>query len=99
MASVEKQFIDNLQNFTESLENIVELLKQQAEKGDAINNFLSAMDNAKISDVTIQMAEVLKVSKETNDRTKQILQEIKNPASKKKKECLIKLKLKIIKRK
>ena len=99
MASVEKQFIDNLQNFTESLENIVELLKQQAEKGDAINNFLSAMDNAKISDVTIQMAEVLKVSKETNDRTKQILQEIKESRKQKEKGMFDKIETKDNKKK
>ena len=50
-SNIDNAFIQNLQNFTESLENIVSLLKQQSEKGDAVNQMLSTMDGPKISDI------------------------------------------------
>ena len=76
-SNIDKAFIENLQNFTESLENIVELLKQQAEKGDAVNQMLSTLDGPKLSDISKDIKEILSVSKKVDTRTKQILEEIK----------------------
>jgi len=78
MASkIDRQFIDNLQNFTNALEGIVDLLKDQAEKGDLINKMASAMDGDKISQMTEDIKNILDVSKKVDDRTKEILKEIK----------------------
>lgn len=84
-SNIDKAFIENLQNFTESLENIVELLKQQAEKGDAVNQMLSTLDGPKLSDISEDIKEILDVSKKVDTRTKQILEEIKE--SRKQKEA------------
>lgn len=83
-SNIDKAFIDNLQNFTTSLENIVELLKQQSEKGDAVNKMLSTMDGPKLSDISEDIKEILNVSKNVDNRTKEILEEVK--AAKKQKE-------------
>ena len=83
-SNIDKKFIDNLQTFTESLENVVELLKEQSKSGDAVNQMLSTMDGTKIEDISKGIKEILEVSKETNDNTKKILEEIK--ASRKQKE-------------
>ena len=50
-SNIDKAFIDNLQNFTDALEGIVELMQQQSEKGDAVNQMLSAMDGPKMSEI------------------------------------------------
>jgi hypothetical protein len=84
-SNIDKAFIENLQNFTDSLESIVELLKEQTKKGDAVNQMLSTMDGPKLSDISKDMKEILEISKESNNRTKQILDEIK--ASRKQKEA------------
>lgn len=84
-SNIDKAFIQNLQNFTESLENIVELLKQQSEKGDAVNQMLSTMDGPSLSEISKDIKEILEVSKNIDNRTKQILEEVK--ASRKQKEA------------
>ena len=62
MASkIDQQFIDNLQNFTNALDGIVELLKQQADKGDLMNKMASAMDSDKISKMTEDIKSILDV--------------------------------------
>ena len=50
-SNIDKAFIENLQNFTNSLEGIVELMKDQSKKGDAINQMLASMDGPKMSDI------------------------------------------------
>ena len=84
-SNIDKAFIDNLQNFTESLENIVELMKQQSKKGDAVNQMLSTLDGPKLSDISKDIKEILSVSKKIDNRTKKILEEVK--ASRKQKEA------------
>ena len=83
-SKTDQAFIDNLQNFTNSLESIVELLKQQSEKNDLINQFVSNMDGDKMKEITTNLKEILDISKQTNDNTKKILNEIKS--SRKQKE-------------
>lgn len=80
-SNIDKAFIENLQNFTDSLESIVELLQKQAEKGDAVNQMLSTMDGPKLASIT---AEILEISKRVDDNTKKILEEVK--AARKQKE-------------
>jgi hypothetical protein len=84
MSRIDKEFIDNLQNFTDSLEGIVELLKKQVEKDDAINKMLSNMDSSKMEQISTDLKQLIEITKSTDDRTKEILNEIK--AAKKQKE-------------
>lgn len=83
-SKIDQAFIDNLQNFTDSLEGIVELMREQAEKGDAVNKMLAAMDGTKMSDIAEDIKELTKVTASVDDRTKQILNEVK--AARKQKE-------------
>lgn len=84
-SNIDKKFIENLQDFTESLENVVELMKQQSEKGgDAVNKMLSALDGPKLSEISEDIKAILDTNKKIDNRTKEILEEIK--ASKKQKE-------------
>lgn len=84
-SNIDKQFIENLQNFTESLENVVELMKQQSEKGDAVNKMLSALDGPKLSEISEDMKSILESNKRIDNRTKEILEEVK--AARKQKEA------------
>jgi hypothetical protein len=84
-SNIDKKFIENLQDFTESLENVVELMKQQSEKGgDAVNKMLSALDGPKLSEISEDIKAILDTNKKIDNRTKEILEEIK--ASRKQKE-------------
>lgn len=83
-SNIDKEFIENLQNFTESLEGIVELMKQQAEKGDAINQMLSAMDGPKMSDIAEDIKTLVEKTDKIDSRTKEILEEVR--AARKEKE-------------
>ena len=76
-SNIDKAFIDNLQNFTESLEGIVELLKKQAEKGDAVNQMLSTMNGPSMSDIADDIKTLVKKTDKIDTRTKQILEEVK----------------------
>lgn len=83
-SKIDKEFIENLQNFTQSLDSIVELLKKQADKGDLIDKMVSSMDGSKMEEIQKDIREILDVSRDTNNNTKKILDEIK--ASRKQKE-------------
>lgn len=83
-SNIDKSFIDNLQNFTDSLESLVELFKQQQEKGDAINQLAAALDGDVISTIAEDMKTLIKQNDKINSRTKEILAEVKK--SKKAKE-------------
>lgn len=76
-SNIDKAFIENLQNFTESLEGIVELLKQQAEKGDAINQMLSSIDGPTMSDIAQDIKTLVEKTDKIDTRTKEILEEVK----------------------
>ncbi len=83
-SNIDKAFIENLQNFTNALEGIVELMQQQSEKGDAVNQMLSAMDGPKMSDIAEDIKTLVEKTDKIDSRTKQILEEVK--ASRKAKE-------------
>lgn len=80
----DKAFIDNLQNFTSTLEGLVELLKKQVEKGDAINQMLSSMDGPSMAEISDDIKVLVEKTDKIDSRTKQILEEIKT--SKREKE-------------
>jgi len=76
-SNIDKAFIENLQNFTKSLEGIVELLKEQTKKGDAINQMLSSMDGPSMSDIAEDIKTLVAKTDKIDTRTKQILEEVK----------------------
>jgi hypothetical protein len=77
-SNIDKAFIDNLQNFTDALEGIVELMQQQNEKGgDAINEMLSAMDGPKMSEIAEDIKTLVEKTDKIDTRTKKILEEVK----------------------
>lgn len=81
----DQDLIKNLENFTESLEGVVELMKQQAEKGgDATNKVMSALDSERIETIVADMETLIKSNKEIKNTQDKILEEIK--ASRKQKE-------------
>jgi len=83
-SNIDKAFIDNLQNFTDALEGIVELMQEQSKKGDAVNQMLSAMDGPKMSDIANDIKTLVKKTDKIDTTTKKILEEVK--ASRKQKE-------------
>ena len=83
-SNVDKEFIKNLQNFTDALGAIVEMLDKQKDKGDAVSGFASAMDGDKIGEIAKDIKDILTISKKVDTKTDQILQEIKT--AKKEKE-------------
>ena len=75
---IDKQFIDNLQNFTDSLDNLVQLLKEQNKKGgDAVNTMTSVIDGNKLKLITDDMKILVDTTKVIDNRTKEILSEVK----------------------
>lgn len=81
MARIDEKYIENLQNFTSSLENIVELMKtQQKEQStttDVVDQFLKNFDAAKISKIVEDLEVINKNSKSTLSNTEKILAEVK----------------------
>lgn len=82
-SNIDKQFIENLQNFTESLEGIVELLKKQAEKGDAVNQLLSSMDGPSMTEIADDIKTLVEKTDTIDTTTKKILEEVKATRSQK----------------
>ena len=81
----DQDLIKNLENFTESLEGVVELMKQQAKKGgDATNKAMSALDSERIETIVTDMQTLIESNKEIKNTQDKILEEIK--ASRKQKE-------------
>ena len=66
-SNIDKAFINNLQNFTDSLEGIVDLLKQQAKKGDAVNQMLASMDGPKMADIADDIKALVKKTNLTKE--------------------------------
>jgi len=77
-SKIEKDFIDNLQNFTDSLENLVELLKKQHEKGgDAVNKMSASMDGERLKTISEEIKVLSETTGRIDSRTKEILSEVK----------------------
>jgi len=76
-SNIDKAFIENLQNFTNSLEGIVELMKDQSKKGDAINQMLASMDGPKMSDIAKDIKTLVEKTDKIDTTTKKILEEVK----------------------
>lgn len=80
----DREFISKLESFTNALEGIVDALKQQSEKGDPVSTMAGNMDGEKMDKISEDIRNILKTTKDTDDRTKQILNELKS--SRKQKE-------------
>ena len=78
LSNIDEAFIENLENFTKSLEQVVELMKQQAEKGDTVNRLLSSMEGAKLEDVATNMKEIIESNQKILKNTDEILKAIKD---------------------
>ena len=76
-SNIDKAFIKNLQNFTDSLEGIVKLLEQQAKKGDAINQMLSTIDGPSMSNIAEDIKTLVEKTDKIDTTTQKILEEIK----------------------
>lgn len=77
-SKIENEYIKNLQNFTGALENLVDLLKKQHDKGgDALNNMSAAMDGDKIKTIAEDVKALVQTTGRIDDRTKEILTEVK----------------------
>lgn len=75
---IDKLFIDNLQTFTDSLDNLVQLLKEQNEKGiDSISKMTSALDGDKLKTISEDMKLLVESTTRIDNRTKEILTEVK----------------------
>ena len=85
-SNIDKKFIDSLNDFTKALEDIVALMEQQQKEkgGDVVNSLLASMDS-NLGLITTKMEELLEISKDTNKKQDEILNQIK--ASRKQKEA------------
>ena len=60
-SNIDKAFIENLQNFTDSLGDLVKLLTEQSKQGgDTVNKAMAAMDSEKIGVIVEDMKTLLK---------------------------------------
>lgn len=85
--TVDEKFISRLDDFTKSLEGIVEILKEEVKKrnSDPVNAMLSAMGED-LNRVVADMQKVISTTDRIETNTKEILQQLK--ANKEKKEKL-----------
>lgn len=84
MSKIDQAFIDNLRNFTDSLENIVTLLQQQSDKGgDPINSLLTPMDTQKMEDISSSLKTILKRSEENTSSILKKIDSLKKSETKK----------------
>ena len=99
LSNIDEAFIENLENFTKSLEQVVELMKQQAEKGDTVNRLLSSMEGAKLEDVATNMKEIIESNQKILKNTDEILKAIKDSKKQKDKGLFDKIETKDNKKK
>ena len=74
-SNIEREFINNLQNFTDALENLVDLLKKQNKKGgSAVNDMAAGMDGAKLKLISEDIETLVKTTGKIDSRTKEYYQ-------------------------
>ena len=77
-SNIEREFINNLQNFTDALENLVDLLKKQNKKGgSAVNDMAAGMDGANLKSISEDIKTLVKTTGKIDSRTKEILSEVR----------------------
>lgn len=77
-SKIEQEFVRNLENFTDALENLVELMKKQNKKGGSGTNSLSSgMDGTRMKAITEDIKTLVKTTAKIDSRTKEILHEVK----------------------
>lgn len=83
MSKLDEKFVVNLQNFTDSLENIVELLKEKAKSGgeagatDNVNSMIGSINQEALTKIVADLEEVNGRSKRIENNTDKILTEVK----------------------
>ena len=72
----ERKFIENLQNFSEALEGVVEALKEQSKsrETDALNVLLKNIDAEKIKELIVDVKEIKEDTKSINKKIDKLLQ-------------------------
>lgn len=84
MSKLDQKYIENLQKFSDALENIVELLKEQTKKGgdggstDAVNTMLNGIDTQKITKIVEDLDSINNRTKKIESNTDKILAEIRD---------------------
>ena len=84
MSQFDQRYIQNLQNFADTLEELVDFLKTQHEKGgeagttDVINKMAENMDDERISQIVEELQEVKDTTKKIDSNTEKILEEVKS---------------------
>jgi hypothetical protein len=84
MSTLDEKYINNLQNFSDSLENLVEILKEQHKQGgqagstDTVNTMLGNMDTEKITKIVEDLEEIKNTSMRIENNTEKILTEVKD---------------------
>ena len=78
MSKIDEKFINNLNNFSVALENIVELLKEQAKLNptDVVNKLAENLDAEHIQQISNDLEEVKDRTVYISDNTDKILKEV-----------------------
>jgi hypothetical protein len=81
----QEDFIEKLGDFTQSLENLVDILKEQSKKGpsDVLETFLENLDADKIAQITSDLSEIKNSSKKIETQQDKILAEVQSIKSSK----------------
>lgn len=83
MSKIDQKYIDNLQNFSDALENIVVLLQEQVKSGgkagntDTVNTMLGNLDADKIGKIVEDLEAINGRTKKIEGNTEKILAEVK----------------------
>jgi hypothetical protein len=84
MSKLDQKYIDNLQKFSDALENIVQLLQEQNKKGgeagstDSVNTMLGGLDTEKITKIVNDLEQINSRTKTVESNTEKILTEVRN---------------------
>jgi len=79
----QKKFIENLQNFSDALEGVVEALKEQnkSRETDPLNALLENIDSKKITQLITDVQEIKKDTTDINKKLDKLLKTQQNTAS------------------
>jgi hypothetical protein len=80
MAKIDEKYVESLNNYSKSLEQVVELLQQQVKNKDTdiVETMLKNMDGDKLKKMVDDLKEINETSKKIESKQDKILQEIKD---------------------
>ena len=78
MSKIDDKFIDNLNDFTQALESLVDLLKEQSKISptDVVNKMLDNLDAEKLQQIVSNIDAIKEKTVQINDNTEKILKEV-----------------------